>query len=468
MNKYRYLLENVLVFGIGNVLSKVVAFFLLSLFTRYLTPAEFGDGELVVTTISLLIPVLTLCISDAVMRYLLDNEKSEKIITSGILITIAGCFILLLLSPLVCFFDFLSKYYIYIVLLFLFNSFEQLFFNIDKGLELIKTCAFNSLVAVTTLVLSSYVFLVVLSWGLKGYILSIIVSHAFCSIYLFVLGRLHLYCDYKTVDKTLLKRMLAYSVPFIPSVIAWWLNSVSNRYLIVFFLGSSFNGLFSAAAKIPNVISIFTSIFHQAWTISGIKEFKEDSYSLFYSNIYSVFSAFMFILCSLLIITAPFLGDLLFKGDFYSAWQYVPFMILGALFSSLCGMLQPAFLASEKTGSLMISTIIGVVINIVLNVALLKLFGLQIAAIASFLSFLAVWIIRWRMASKIVRISINWLLFITSILLIVTESVLLLLESRLNIWCMFTMLMIIVVNIEGIRTPLRKTYSLIASRYRKS
>lgn len=464
MNKYRYLIENVLIFGIGNVLSKVVAFFLLSLFTKYLTPSEFGEGELIVTTITLIVPILTLCISDAVMRYLLDNKSKEEIVTNGVIITIGGFCILLFLSPIAFIIDSIRSSYSYIILLFLFNSLEQLFFNIDKGLEYIKVCALNSLVSIIALVLSSYIFIVVHKLGLQGYLLSIIMSHATCSIFLFVCGHLYSYLKLRCFNKKLLNRMLTYSLPLIPSVIAWWLNSISNRYLIVFYLGSSFNGLFSAAAKIPNIISIFTTIFHQAWTISGIKEFSEKSYSSFYSNVYNIFTAFMFILCSILILTVPFIGELLFLGDFYTACFYVPFMIAGALFSSLCGMLQPAFLASEKTGVLMLSTIVGVLINIIFNIIFLQSFGLQVASVTSFLSFFVVWIIRWNMAKQIVIIEINWTLFISSLLLLIFEIVCLLYHYKPILICILITVAIIIINICGIITPLKKTYLHFAQR----
>ena len=135
MNKYKYLLENVLVFGLGNVLSRIVSFFLLAVFTEYLTPQEFGDAELIVTTISLLIPICTLCVSDASVRFLLGKENKQATITNGFFITICGCVFLLLLYPLSSSFKFIHDYYYYILLLFLGSSIEQLLFGINKGFE---------------------------------------------------------------------------------------------------------------------------------------------------------------------------------------------------------------------------------------------------------------------------------------------------------------------------------------------
>lgn len=423
MNKYKYLLENVLIFGLGSVVSKVAAFFLLALFTKYMDTSDFGDAELVVTTISLLIPVFTFSISDAVLRFLFSVKNIKGVITVGIIITLFGFVLITVLSPLCLFFDSLKKYVIYLVVIFLLNSCEQLFFNVSKGLEFVKLCAFNSLTSVLALSFSSYVFIVNLGLGLHGYLISIAFSHFVCSCYLFWGCKLYKYIDYKDVDTSLIKNMLSYSIPFVPSTVAWWVNSLSDRYFVVLFLGSAMNGLYSAAAKIPNIISIFTTIFHQAWQLSGIKEYNSEEYSSFYSNIYNLYTVFMLCFCSILLCCLPLISVFLFKGDFGSAWLYVPFLIIGSLFSGLSGVLSPAYLAANKTNILMYSTILGSLLNIIINLCLLRKFGLQVASISTFISFVLVWIVRLFLINKYVKIKIKWGYFLASVVLILIQSI---------------------------------------------
>ena len=42
--------------------------------------------------------------------------------------------------------------------------------------------------------------------------------------------------------------------------------SVSDRYVIRFFLGSSFNGIYAIATKFPSVLQTFFVLFNNAWT----------------------------------------------------------------------------------------------------------------------------------------------------------------------------------------------------------
>lgn len=464
MNKYRYLLENVVVFALGSVLSKVVLFFLLAIFTKYLTAKEYGDAELIVTTISLIIPILTLSISDATLRFLLGSDDMKSVISNGLFVTILGCVVLLVCSPICWYIESLRTYVPFILALFIANSLETMFFSINKGLEKVKICSLNSLVSVGFLTLLSYVLIVKINLGMYGYLLSIIGAHIACCIFLFISGKIYRYIKMSNIDLSLTKRMLQYSIPFVPSTVAWWINSLSDRYLIVIIIGSSFNGLYSAAAKIPNVISIFTTIFHQAWQLSGIKEYENENYSSFYSNIYSIFSAFIVIFCAVLILLIPNIGSLLFNGEFTEAWRYVPILVMGAVFSGLSGVLSPAYMAAKKTKVLMTSTVIGSIVNVAINLVFLKSFGLHAAAFSTLVSFICVWAIRYYLLKGIVYLNVNIKGMITSVALLLLEVYLVLQTGSLNLISTIVCLLICFLNVRTLKPQIKMVMNSIKLR----
>ena len=315
---------------------------------------------------------------------------------------------------------------------------------------------FNSLVSVVSLIACSYFFLIVKKAGISGYLYSIIISHFICCLYLFLGGNIYRYCRL-SIEHRVLRQMLIYGIPLIPNTIAWWINTASDRYLILLYLGSSFNGLYSVAAKIPNIISIVTTIFFQAWQISGVKEFGNKSYSSFYSNIYNVFTALIFSVSSIIIYLIPYIGGLLFKSQFISSWKYVPFLILGSVFSGLSGVLSPVYQAVKKTSVLMVSTLVGAVINILINIQFLPKFGLQVATISIFISFVSVWIIRLILVRKYVEVKINWYILIISTMLLSLQTVLLLLGHYLySNYILLISLMVVSVNFIGIFPLLKK------------
>ena len=72
--------------------------------------------------------------------------------------------------------------------------------------------------------------------------------------------------------RTVQIEMLKYCVPLIVTVIGWWINSASDRYVVAFICGVSANGLLSVSYKIPTIINTLQAIFTQAWQISAINE----------------------------------------------------------------------------------------------------------------------------------------------------------------------------------------------------
>lgn len=420
-------MKNTILFAVSSLLVKIMSFLLLPLYTGALSTAEYGEIELLNTTISFIMPLLTLSIAEAVIRYTFIKEVNKKsVFTGGLFITFIGIAILLLAYPLLNMFDnTFSKYFFYFMLIFATSSIEQLFFKFSKGLEKIKICAFDAVIVLTVTVVSNLVLLLKFKMGIYGYFTSIIVAQ-FCScIFLFIMGNLKEYVDFKSLNRKIIKDMLIYSLPFIPTAIAWWINAASDRYVIVFMLGVGANGLYSVASKLPGIVSIITTVFNQAWQISGVKEYENEGYATFYSNIYNYYNSVMVIATSIIILLSPVLAKILFIGEFYVAWKYSPFLLISALFSGLAGVLGTVFFAVKKTKIMMISTLNGAAINIILNLVLVPIIGIQGAAIATAISFFFVWFIRYLTSRKYMQIEINWPITIASYAILIFQTILL-------------------------------------------
>ena len=78
MNKYRTLLLNIGLFGINTVATKLITFLLVPLYTYYLSTKEFGITDMSLTVISLVLPIASMSISDAVLRFVIDDSNDQK------------------------------------------------------------------------------------------------------------------------------------------------------------------------------------------------------------------------------------------------------------------------------------------------------------------------------------------------------------------------------------------------------
>ena len=123
--KYKYLWKNTLIFAISSFSTKFLSFLLVPLYTSFLSTAEYGKIDLITTTSTLLVYVLTINIADSVLRFTIENVKeSEKILAVGLkTLTIGSCICacLLMTTYLVRVLDWNAIDYFYIFSVFLFH-----------------------------------------------------------------------------------------------------------------------------------------------------------------------------------------------------------------------------------------------------------------------------------------------------------------------------------------------------------
>ena len=101
MSKYKKLVGNSFIFAVGNLGSKLISFVLVPLYTYYLTTKEYGQVDLVTTTVSLMIPIVSGGISVAVLRFALDKEVDKKsVVTNATVIALIGILLTAVCYPL--------------------------------------------------------------------------------------------------------------------------------------------------------------------------------------------------------------------------------------------------------------------------------------------------------------------------------------------------------------------------------
>ena len=260
-----------------------------------------------------------------------------------------------------------------------------------KGLNRFADVAVSSVLCSAITLASNIVFLVVFCWGLTGYFLANIAGPLIQGVFLLVRVKLQganpLRCD-----SCLEKEMLAYSRPLIANSIAWWANNAADRYIVTLFCGVASNGVYSVASKISNILYMFQSVFGQAWSISAVEEFDPEDLSGFFSNLFSIYTCVMVLVCSLILIADIPLARYLFAGDFFEAWQYVPFLI---------------FAAVKDTKSCAKTTAVGAVSNVAMNFVLVPLIGPLGAAIATAACYCIVWALRMIILRKHIKLRIS-------------------------------------------------------------
>lgn len=407
MNRYKKLVNNSIIFAIGNFGSKLMQFVMVPLYSYTLTTSEFGKTDVITTMVSLLSPLVGLEIFDGVFRFAMDRrENKSKVLSTGLLLTIFVSIVTIIVSPILGIY--IKGYYINLtVTLLICTLFYSLISNYVKAIGYSKRFAVAGIINTFIMVILNVVLLYYFKLGVFGYLISMIFGLIFATIYL--LGTKGVLSNIKIsmFDKTLAKRMLIYSIPLIPNALSWWLNSASDRIFILAFVGVSANGLYAMANKIPNALNMVNSIFFQSWQISAIEEYENSDAETFISEIFELFISLL-VICSIiiLILIKPLFWKLI-NHAYYSGWRLTPIILWALIYSSLAGFLGTIYTATKRTNKIFLTTAFGAIVNVIASVVLIRFFNIYGAALANTLSFFGVLALRYYDLYVDHRVSLN-------------------------------------------------------------
>lgn len=413
LRKIKELSRNMLLFTIGSFGSKLLSFLLVPLYTMMLSTEEYGMVDLLTTTVALLIPILTIDIQDAVLRYVMDGYENAKILSIGIVVGIVGAIVLLVIITPLLMLNFILidiKYIIFLISTYIIGSFYNIFSLYLKGNEKISVYTISSILTTLVTCCSNIVCLLFLKLGIDGYLISMLLGQIISFLYQIIYGGVlkEIWLSVCSFDIKLFKDMVRYSVPLMINSLSWWINNVSDRIMISFFKGVAENGIYAISYKIPTIISIVQSVFFNAWIISAIKEFDPEDKDGFIGGTYDFYSFALSIVCSVVLMLNIPIASLLYSNDFFIAWKCVPFLLIGTIFYGLSLFHGAIFTAQKNTKAISRTTLYGALINALLNVLLINFYGAVGAASATMIGCFFVWWFRSNEIKKSIQMRFDW------------------------------------------------------------
>ncbi len=396
MDKYKKLLSNTLIISIGTFSSKLLVYFLMPLYTAILSAEQYGTADLITNAANLLIPFCCIGITHGVFRFAADEDENNKVVlSSGISVLLASSAIFILLSPLISLIPSFNDYAWLIVFYVLSSNFHTLCKEYIRARGRMKLYAVQSILGTALTIAFNLLFLIPMKLGLVGYVLSVAVADAVGTLFLVIYAKIYKDFSFKSVSKSKIKEMLKYSLPMMPTTVIWWITNVSDRFMVSYICDFAANGLYSAAYKIPTVIALVAGVFNEAWQISAISESKDkEEASRFFSEVFERYQAILFLGCSFLIPFTPLATRILLDSSYFSAWTFMPVLLIATVFSSLVTFIGTIYTVKKRTTMSLVTAAAGAGINIILNLALIPEIGAQGAGIATALSYFAVFVLR--------------------------------------------------------------------------
>lgn len=416
------LIKNSVILLIGSLLTKGINFLMAPLFIRWMPSADYGTFDLLATYSMLLIPVFAMGSHHAVFRFLLDDESYENretILTNVLLINGIGilCYMLFMGGIMVCF-DKITPFLYQLFILLVAQTLQNLVGMYLRGIKKLEYYTITNIILTISIFVFVFLFVKGLNLGLNGMVYGYTVAYLLYAIVGICLSGTRKIFVPKLLSLSKQKEILKYSIPMIPSTIAWWIVSVSDRVIVSSVLGVTYNAILAIAHKLPNLCVTLYDSLHLAWNENAAETINDSDWDDYLSNILNNMAMLCISISIIIINTNFFIYDLLFTSEYVIGKNLVPILCIAIVFSSLSQSLGSVFVAeydSKKQGGTML---FAAAINAILHMLLINAIGIYASVVSTLIAYIILFLIRYLYIKRKYDIHMKYTTYIVFFLMI--------------------------------------------------
>lgn len=385
------LAKNTSILVVGTICTKGIMFFMTPLYTVWLSVGDYGTFDLITTYTSLLIPFVTLSVSEALFRFMLDAKSlsQRKTIAStafaiycvgGVFVVIVGTIIAIMRYDLA---SLVLSVIVYVLAEMLYNY----AMTILRGLKHLDQYTLGNILFVLGLAIATVVTVYIFNLGLVGILLGYAIGDIIAVVAMAGLSKFHQLVSFASTAFSELRVLLGYSIPVLPNTISWWVINASDRAIISVFLGAEANAVYAIANKLSGLCTTFFSVFHLSWQQSATEALADADRDCYYSSIFSTATRIIASICILVIGVNNLFFDIFFS-DAYTEGRYVApilaFAVLLSVQAQFIGGIYVALKWSKKNGA---TTLVAAAVNAALNLIFIGELGLYAAALSTLAAY---------------------------------------------------------------------------------
>ena len=398
----------------ASVLSKLIAVFLLPVYTAYLSPAEYGDVEIMIATLVAASIVVRLGVIEAILRfyYLADEDPAAVVRTGFASLFWTSTALAVIALPLA---EPISELLLDgrsepgLVRLTILGLWQLTLWEYALTLLRLDERArayFTYTVAAVIVTIPITVALVV---GTDLGAAAILLGN-FGTGVAFLLGRL--WVERRRlgfgIDRGLLRRMIRFGLPTMPAELTLYSLNWIDRIIILRLAGAAAVGLYAIAVKFANGMQVLVRGFHLAWPPLAYSIQDDDEARGAYALIVTWFVA----VCSLAVLglwlLAPWLVDALANERFYEAHEAVGPLAAGTALYALYLVLVIILGRTGRTEYSFPATAVAVAVNVALNLLLVPDHGIIGAGVALLVSYAVVVVLMHAITRRLFYVPYEW------------------------------------------------------------
>jgi O-antigen/teichoic acid export membrane protein len=410
------------IYGLGGLVSRILATLLLPLYTHYLPPGSYGRVEIVTAGTAVLAIALQMGISSAFFRFYFDAKADDErltVIRTSFWFTMAMSTIGLVLGIV-----FATPIAHVIGLghdpalvragavgLWAQTNYQQLtaLFRVEeRSAQYAVASVANVLITVAAMV----VFVAVFHWGAIGLVVGNFTGTLVVYAVLLMYRNEQLGLEF---DRGLLRKMQHFGMPLVPSALALWTINFVDREFVVHYKTAAEVGVYSAAVKIAGLVTFVMVAFRTAWPAFAYSIEDDGDAKRTYSFVLTYLLTFASWLALALGALAPWWVRLLTDPRYQRAEKGVALLAFaGAVYAGYT-VLAIGSGRARRTQLNWVVTGIGAAVNVGLNFWLVPRYGMVGAAIATAAAYIVLFVGMTVYAQHVYPVQYQWRRVITAV-----------------------------------------------------
>lgn len=465
MNETKKFIKSSAIYFAGNVLTKIISFFLLPLYTTYINSGDMGYFDLSTSYLNIIIPVVCMEIWSGILRYMFDYfnlSDKYKVIFNGLVIFSFSLFLYTLSFMAINAFCNI-QYALLIFLYGLFTMIQTIYTYIARGLGFNTIFALSGIIGSFANSVSNILMILVFHMTISSLYIAMIFGLFIQAVIMEYKVHLLKNLSVHQFDKILIKELIRFSLPLCLNSACFWFLTGYNRVAISNRLGLEANGIYSVAGKFTAVLSLVSTCFSLAWQELVFSKGNDENKSEFYTTAFNYYYKFLMIAIVLFLPVIQIIFPYFIGKQYQSAFSFIPLYLLATAASILSSFLGNIFGAEKQTGIVFLSTIIAAVVNVALFYLLVDSFSIQAANVSLLIGFIVNIVMRLVLLSKTYTIKLDYkIIFICFILFLLSYYFYIRQVTMYNVIFMF---FVIIISCIIFRDILKSIYVQIKNKY---
>ena len=381
-------------YSLATLFTKGLGFIMLPIYTRYLSQAEYGVFDYLVSIGSIVSIIATLEITQGIMRYVSEGQQDKNVLKAYVSTSV--WFTLIVYGAVVtAFFVFSEEIALFLLddvekknliqiasLYFCSNSIVYLFNVIFRAQLKAKLAVVFSLITAVLVASFSLFALLILKSGIEG----VFYAQLAASLIIILLSMINQsqYLSFM-FDGQILKQLLSFSLPLVPSSLCIVVSLNADRLMIKEILNIEAVAIYGVAARVASVVLMLLIGFQSALTPLIYRNYKRKNTPLEILKLLYIYLALT--VCSILFLSLfsePII-NLVAGEEYMLATTVIPTLALAAFISSMY-LFFPGLSLYKKTAIIAKISIISALLNLPLNYIFIQIFGIVGAAMSTLIS----------------------------------------------------------------------------------